>query len=161
MITRIVLGLGLALVLALGVPACTTSDFPSEKTAREALTIAKVETWREIYRANDADALDAFLANDFILISPDGTTQSKSDAVSDLRDNPWDMPEDFLYTVDGIIFPARDTAIVYGQGNSTRINSEGAPCHHSYTSSNGFKYINGQWRPVSSHPSGSSCKLID
>ncbi len=157
---RGVLKIGLTSSLVAVVVGCAPETKFDEAEARAALTHAKVETWRALYRDNDVDGLNAFLADDFTLIGPDGTTTSKSAVLADLADNPWDMPEDFLYTVDDIIFMSSRSALVYGQGNSTRTASDGSACHHNYTSSNGFRFEDGRWRPVSSHVSGGTCTPI-
>ncbi len=140
---------------------CASEASFDETQARAALTHAKVETWRALYRDNNVDDLNAFLADDFTLIGPDGTTTSKSAVLADLRDNPWNMPEDFIYTVDDIIFMSQKSALVYGQGNSTRTAPDGTACHHTYTSSNAFRFEGGHWRPVSSHVSGGTCTPIN
>ena len=151
------LSVSMITILAAG---CSSSEPFDETQARAELETLKVETWRQIYRDNDVDALDRFLADDFVLIGPNGNTQTKQDALSDMRDNPWTMPEDFLYTVEGIVFYAPTSALIYGQGNSTRIGADGKTCHHNYTSSNTLRFEQGRWRPVSSHVSGTSCTPI-
>jgi len=147
-----------AAMLVTGLFGCQpASDPPSESEARADLRTAKVETWRALYRDNDVKGLEAFLADDFVIIGTDGTVMTKREVLQDLSDNPWDMPADFLYTVTGIVFPTPTSAIVYGHGDSTR-EIDGQSCHHRYTSSNGFRYDGGRWRPVSSHVSDASCE---
>lgn len=126
----------------------------------KALTQAKVVTWRALYYNQDADGLDAFLNNGFVLIGSKGKVSTKSQEVEFLRLNPWNGPDDFLYTIEGIIFTGRDGAVLYGQGTSTREDENGKPCAHSYSSSNTFKRVNGEWRPSLSHVSGGSCEPI-
>jgi len=139
---------------------CAADQNFDEAKARAELEVLKVEIWRQIYRDNDADALDQFLADDFVLIGPSGDTQSKQDALTDMRENPWTMPGDFLYTVDDIVFHSPTSALIYGQGNSTRTDADGNTCRHTYTSSNTVRFEDGRWRPVSSHVSGASCAPI-
>ena len=57
-----------------------------------------------------------------------------------------------------ILFVDDDTAIIYGHGDSTRVNDAGEPCHHHYWSSNTLVRRDGRWRPVLSHVSGVSCE---
>lgn len=150
-----------SLAFILGTVAMTseaTAGAPvDEDAARRQLEFAKVETWRRLYRENDVDGLDAFLADDFVLIGAGGRATAKAQVLADLRENPWVMPTDFLYTVTGIIFPTPNSAIVYGHGDSTRAR-EGGVCRHSYMSSNVFRFADGRWRPVSSHVSDASCE---
>lgn len=141
-----------------GLATCAfAQDIPDEAKAREMLEHAKVQTWRALYRDNDVDGLDAFLSSDFVIIDAGGSVQTKAEILQDMRDNPWDMPEDFLYTVTGILFPTEGSAIVYGHGDSTRMRDDGTSCQHNYTSSNVFRFDQGRWRPVSSHVSDASC----
>ena len=139
-----------------GSKATETASF-DEAEARSELEGLKVHTWRQLYRENDTDGLTDFLADDFVIIGADGDTTTKAEIILDLEANPWDMPEDFLYTVTGILFPTSESAIVYGYGESTR-EREGIACLHRYTSSNVFRNDDGRWRPVSSHVSDSSCE---
>ncbi|WP_158586671.1 nuclear transport factor 2 family protein [Henriciella mobilis] len=121
-----------------------------------ALRTLKTETWPAIYASNDAEALDAFLADDFVLIAG-GSVTPKAKEVDWMRNNPWDAPEDFRYDVEGVVFIGPDAAIVYGRGLSTRATENGAPCAHSYWSSNTIRRENDRWRPVSSHVSDVTC----
>lgn len=146
----------LSVVTVLGLSACQT--VPHETSSRLALQEAKVETWRSLYRNNDADGLDSFLSDDFVIIGLNGSVQTKLEILNEMRKKPWDMPDDFLYTVTGIVFPTRGSAIVYGHGDSSRTDADGSVCHHNYTSSNVFRYTDQQWRPVSSHVSDSRCE---
>ena len=147
----------LTLILAaIAVPTVATDQTPRSE-AVSALKHAKVHTWRDLYRRNDVEGLDAFLSDDFVIIGANGSVQTKSAILEDMVANPWSMPEDFLYTVTGILFPTPDSAIVYGNGDSTRQRPDGETCSHNYTSSNGFRLENGTWRPVSSHVSDASC----
>jgi len=123
-----------------------------------ALQEAKVETLRSLYRNKDAEGLDSFLSDDFVIIGANGSVQTKLEILEDMRQNPWDMPEDFLYTVTGIVFPTQGSAIVYGHGDSSRTSTDGTVCQHNYTSSNVFRYTDQQWHPVSSHVSDSRCE---
>lgn len=79
-----------------------------------------------------------------------------------MRETPPDTRQsDFLFTIEEIVFGADNTAIVYGQGNSTRETADGQPCHHNYWSSNTFILQDGVWKPIFSHVSGVTCTPID
>ena len=127
---------------------------------RDALRTAKLETWPGLYASQDADGLDAFLADDFVMIAADGSLSPKTAEVEWLRNNPWRGAADFVYTIEDIVFLSRDAAIVYGYGQSTGADSNGAPCVHRYVSSNTFRRNGGYWRPVLSHLSGERCETI-
>ncbi|HEU4781410.1 MAG TPA: nuclear transport factor 2 family protein [Steroidobacteraceae bacterium] len=123
----------------------------------EAVTRAKVETWRQLYRQQDAEGLRRFLSDDFIVIDADGNVSKKDAEVEWLAKNKWDGPADFLYVIDRITFPAADVAIVVGHGSSTRAQEGKEPCIDTYRSSNVFRRVAGAWRPTLSHISGARC----
>lgn len=124
-----------------------------------ALRTLKTDTWPAIYASNDADALDAFLAEDFVLIAG-GSITPKAEEVDWMRKNTWEAPEDFVYEVSDVVFITPDAAIVYGRGLSTRETENGTPCRHSYWSSNTIRREGNDWRPVSSHVSDVSCEPL-
>lgn len=139
--------------------ACTSETTPPDREADiKALTTAKVEKWRALYRNHDAEGLANFLNDDFIFITGTGRTVTKQAEVDYLTNNTVDMADDFIFHVDDIIFTGPDTAIVYGTGHSTRSNDAGEPCAHTYRSSNTFKRVEGRWRPSFSHVSGAKCE---
>lgn len=80
-----------------------------------------------------------------------------------MRDNPWsgDANDDFVYRIEDIQFVNNDTAIIYGEGTSTRTTEDDRPCAHSYWSSNTLKRVDGRWRPSFSHVSGAKCEPLD
>ncbi|WP_273241039.1 DUF4440 domain-containing protein [Hyphomonas atlantica corrig.] len=144
------------LLILLG--ACTdTSAAPAPDLAQEeaVLRALKSDTWPGIYAANDADALAAFLADDFVLIG--GGVRTKADEVDWMREHSWSAPEDFRFEVDDVIFLTPDSALVYGRGLSTRETEDGTPCQHSYTSSNTLRRTADGWHAVSSHVSDATC----
>ena len=106
---------------------CTSVAAPDRETDIKALTEAKVETWRQIYRDQDAAGLAEFLDDDFVFITGTGRIVNKNDEVTYLSENTIDMAADFKFHIEDIIFTSSDTAIVYGTGKSTRENDEGNP----------------------------------
>lgn len=158
MIRMMALCCGLVMVGLTGL--AHASDKPDRAEARAALAHAKVHLWRQLYRNNDVAGLKTFLSDDFVIIGANGSEQTKADILKEMEADPWTMPDDFLYTVTGIIFPTDDSAIVYGHGDSTRQSAEGWTCAHNYTSSNVFRLDGDRWRPVSSHVSDSSCEPL-
>ena len=127
----------------------------------ETLTEKKIVIWPKLYAKRDADGLDAFLGDEFVVLNPDGSKRTKADEVKFLRETPPDNEEsDFLYTIDDIVFPTDDMAIIYGHGDSTRETEDGKPCHHNYWSSNTLVRREGEWKAVFSHVSGVTCTPI-
>lgn len=151
--------LWISVMLGTCLMACTQApNTPDRDADIKAITEAKVQTWRALYRNNDAEGLANFLNDDFVFIPGDGNAQTKKDEVDYLTNNKTNIPDDFLYHVDDIVFTGSDTAIVYGKGHSTRTNDAGEPCKHTYWSSNTFKRVEGRWRPSFSHVSGAKCE---
>ena len=148
------------LIALICLAGCATVSAPDRDADIQALTEAKVETWRQIYRDSDAAGLAAFLDDKFVFIPGGGDPLSKNDEVTYLRENDVDMAPDFQFHVEDIIFTGPDSAIVYGIGKSTRENDDGQPCAHSYRSSNTLIRKNGNWHPVFSHVSGAKCEVI-
>jgi ketosteroid isomerase-like protein len=122
-----------------------------------AVTRAKVETWRQLYRTQDAEGLRRFLTDDFVVIDGDGKISTRDAEVAWLAANEWSGPADFRYVVDRITFPAPDVAIVIGHGSGTGSGEGNVPCIDTYRSSNVFRKIEGVWRPALSHISGARC----
>ena len=126
-----------------------------------ALTEKKVEVWPRLYTERDAAGLDEFLADGFKVLEPDGSIRTKAEEIAWLQETPPDQAQnDFLFTIEEIVFAADDIAIVYGHGDSTRENEDGQPCHHNYWSSNTFIQQDGTWKPIFSHISGVTCTPI-
>jgi ketosteroid isomerase-like protein len=151
-------------LLMVGLSSCAPEPQVVHKTVDRdadivALTHAKKVTWRELYDAQDADGLAAFLADDFILIAG-GNFTPKAEEVDWLRNNSWAGPEDFVYAIEDIVFITDDAAIIYGRGSSTRTGEDGTPCAHTYISSNTLRREGDKWHPVSSHVSDSKCEPI-
>ena len=122
------------------------------------LTEKKVVVWPKLYAERDADGLDAFLADGFKVLEPDGSVRTKEEEIAWLRETPRDNESsDFLFTIEEILFATDSIAIVYGHGDSTRETDDGQPCHHNYWSSNTFILQDGVWKPVFSHISGVTC----
>ncbi|NNF68055.1 MAG: nuclear transport factor 2 family protein [Gammaproteobacteria bacterium] len=149
------------LAIAISVFAgCSSSDTPRSGAVAELKTLKQV-TWPGIYADKDAQALEAFLADDFVMLAG-GQLTPKTDEVEWLRNaGDWSPPEDFSYQVIDILMVTPDAAIVYGKGISTRENDAEQPCRHSYFSSNTLRRVNEKWHPVFSHVSDASCEVVE
>lgn len=142
--------------------SCSDQPFEFDQAkAEKELSKAKIVTWRKLYDNADADGLNKFLAEDFVLIGGESIFTTKAEEIEWLRNNKWTGPDDFVYTIKDIVFLSNDAAIVYGIGTSTRKTEDGKPCNHSYISSNTFRRENGIWRPVTSHISDVRCSPIE
>ena len=68
--------------------ACGVPNAPAGRTTDvDAVTRAKVETWRRLYQQQDADGLRRLLADDFIVIDDEGTVSTKDAEVAWLAKN--------------------------------------------------------------------------
>jgi ketosteroid isomerase-like protein len=148
------------LCLPLGLTACSGEPgaaTPAREADIETLTEAKEVAWNGFYRRRDAEGLADFLADGFILLNPDGTKESKADAVAYVRDNEWPgASSNFEYKVTAIEFYGPDTANVFGQGLFDS-SEEGEQCRMRYTSSNIFVRQGDGWHPIFSHTSPAYC----
>lgn len=123
------------------------------------LTEIKINEWPSYYKRQDADGLANFLSRDFVFITDDGSRSDYAKEVDWVRNNPWagSANDDFIYRIEDISFQSNDVAIIYGEGTSTRTTEDGAPCQHSYWSSNTLRIEDGRWKPTFSHVSGVKC----
>lgn len=123
-----------------------------------ALREAKLRAWPGFYRENDAAGLQAFLADGFVALSDDGSTEAKPEVVAWVRANKWTNAQaSFRYDIKDIAFYDADTANVYGVGSFDGKGPDGAACRLRYTSTNIFVREGGQWKPKFSHTSKAAC----
>jgi hypothetical protein len=121
---------------------------------RAALTKAKLQDWPGYYKANDADGLADFLADGFIALSDDGSSETKDEVVAWVRTNKWGGADNgFSYQISDIAFYGPDVANVYGVGS---YNTK--ECRMRYTSANIFVRDGTRWRPKFSHTSAATCE---
>ena len=147
-------------IVALVTSQAATAQEVTRQEEEAVLKELKVVDWREIYATGDADRLEQFLAEEFVLIGGSDGFTPKSKEVSSLRESGGGVPEDFLYHVEDIIWVNEDAVIIYGRGTSTRTNADGGPCYHSYLSSNVLRREDSEWHPVSSHVSDAECSAV-
>ncbi len=156
------IGLAAITLMVSGSLAISTATAGDHDEDIAELTEKKVNVWPKLYAERDADGLDQFLAAGFKMLEPGGAVRTKAEEMQWLRETPPDAePSDFIFTIEEILFPTKDLAIVYGHGDSTRTTDDGQPCHHNYWSSNTFIRQGGVWKPVFSHVSGVTCEPID
>lgn len=137
----------------MSMPAAAASCGKDEAALRE----AKVVTWPELYRRQDTDGLAAFLAESFIMVSPDGNVSTRAEEIAWVAKHPW-QPHQFSYTITRIDCPSPDVALIIGNGRSVRRDENGRVVVHSYASSNLFLLQSGRWRAAMSHVSGETSK---
>lgn len=127
-----------------------------------ALREAKLNAWPAYYKANDADGLAAFLADGFVALSDDGSSETKDQVVAWVRANKWTGGSNaFRYDIKDIAFYGPDIANVYGVGSFDGEGADGAACRMRYTSANIFVRESGRWKPKFSHTSKAACAAKD
>jgi hypothetical protein len=139
------------MVLALLLAAAAVP--PANGADVAALMRAKLTEWPEFYRTNNADGLANFLADGFVALSDDGTTETRAQVVAWVRANKWPGGDNgFSYAISDIVFYGPDVANVYGVGS---YNAD--KCRMRYTSANIFVRDGTRWRPKFSHTSTAAC----
>lgn len=126
------------------------------------LTRIKTEDWPAFYRQQDVDGLSAYLDPAFVNIAPDGSVTSRAEELAWVAGNRWN-PQGFSYTIDRFDWFADDLVLVIGTGRSLREDEQGAPCRHSYVSSNLVRRAPGAplgWQALASHVSGVRCERL-
>jgi ketosteroid isomerase-like protein len=135
---------------------------PGEAADIAALREAKLNAWPGYYKDNDADGLAVFLADGFIALSDDGSSETKTDVVAWVRANKWAGGSNgFRYDIKDIAFYGPDTANVYGVGSFDGKGADGAACRMRYTSATIFVREGGRWKPKFSHTSKAACAAKD
>ncbi len=152
-----------ALAAAFAVLAAASPVAAADRTADEAaLTVIKTQAWPGYYRTQDVDGLSVFLDEAFVNIGPDGSVSTRADELEGVRASGW-MPANFRYEIKEFVWLKDDLVIVLGKGSSDREDESGAPCRHSYVSSNLLERApetpNG-WRALSSHVSDVQCQPV-
>src|SRR5688572_19229314 len=72
----------LFLIVACGcAPTSQPAGTPGRAADLDAIRMAKVETWRQLYRNQDSAGLNDFLLDDFIVIGADGSLTTKAEEV--------------------------------------------------------------------------------
>jgi len=123
-----------------------------------ALREAKLTAWPSFYRSNDADGLAGILADGFVALSDDGSSETKTEIVAWVRSNKWaGAANGFRYEIKDIAFYSDDIANVYGVGSYDGKAADGGACRMRYTSANIFVREQGRWKPKFSHTSKAAC----
>lgn len=123
--------------------------------AREVQDLERV--WLNAYEQHDQKAMDAILADDFLITFPDGSSQNKSQVVSSLNAQAAsNRPTTKFYTEDVKARVYDDTVILTGRVVA-EWQREGKPLAKElsrYTDT--YVKRNGRWQVVASHLSNDS-----
>ena len=112
----------------------------------EILEIARA--WDEAMVRNDADAIGAFMADDWLIIGPDGSVGDRSRFLQLVASG--DLTHDVMTTEDPIVRVYGETAVVVAQGTSGGAY-KGARFHMRERATSVFVKTRGRWQCVLTH----------
>ncbi|HEV2864715.1 MAG TPA: nuclear transport factor 2 family protein [Pyrinomonadaceae bacterium] len=138
------------LVCSLGfigaVRAQTTNVSKAEQEVR-----ALERRWLDAYEQTDPAAMDAIVADDFIITFPNGSMQSKPQLMNMIRGmKAAAMPRTKFYTEDVRSRAYGDTVILMGRV-VTEYEREGKTVKEQSRYTDTYVRLNGKWRVVASH----------
>ena len=143
--------------------ALVLATFVDRNADEAALSEIKTTDWPNFYRQQDVEGLDAYLDENFVLITPDGSHSLKQDELRGVAAEPWN-PTNFEYTIIRFDWFSEDLVQVTGRGTSLRADENGEPCQHSYVSTNlvqRAQHTDLGWQALASHVSGLTCDPLD
>lgn len=120
------------------------SSFESEQRLR----FLKEFQWPKSYREQDTSLLNLILADEFVMISDDGSRTDKEFELNWIKKNTMSY-DSFWYEIKRLEIFENGSAIVDGTGHI--LNEE---LNTTYESSNFFIWRDGNWQALGSHVSG-------
>ena len=112
----------------------------------ELLRVAR--EWDEAMIANDADAIGSFMADEWVIVGPDGSVGEKGRFLELVRSGL--LTHDVMTTEDATIRVYGDTAVLIARGVSGG-TYDGQQFRELERASNVFVKNGGQWRCVLTH----------
>jgi ketosteroid isomerase-like protein len=104
--------------------------------------------WDEAMVRNDAEAIGAFMADDWLIIGPDGSVGDRARFLELVASG--DLMHDVMTTEDPIIRVYGDTAVVIAKGTSGGAY-KGAPFRMRERATSVFVRTRGRWQCVATH----------
>lgn len=126
-----------------------------QKTDLESLTYLKEVEWPKAYREQDTVLLDRILAEEFQMITDDGSWSDKAGELAYIKQFKPSY-DSFRFEIMRLDIFENNTAVVAGKGHIYATNSLGEATYSTYFSSNILIRREGLWKAVSSHVSGFS-----
>lgn len=109
--------------------------------------------WPKAYREQDTKLLDDILADEFQMVSGDGTWSSKAEELDYIKKNKPSYAS-FQFTIKRLDIFENGTAVVAGMGTIKGKTADGKNYVTQYQSSNILIKRNGKWKAIASHVSG-------
>lgn len=106
------------------------------------------DEWDRAMVTNDAEAIGAFMADDWTIIGPDGSVGDKQRFLAFVKSG--DLKHHTMTTEDATVRVYGETAVVTARGVSAG-TYQGQPFHEVERSSSVFVKESGRWRCVLTH----------
>jgi uncharacterized protein (TIGR02246 family) len=132
--------------------ATAMPDSSKEAAAVAAAEVKKVEReWLDAYEKHDAEAMDRFVAEDFVITFANGTRQTKPQLMAEIR-KPRDasQPAPKFTTEDVTARTYGDTVILTGRV-VTEITGGDKTVRHESSYTDTYVKKDGRWQVVASH----------
>ena len=113
---------------------------------QELLEIARA--WDEAMVSNDAEAIGAFMADDWLIIGPDGSVGDRARFLQLVASG--ELTHDVMTTEDPVVRVYGDTALLIAQGTSGG-TYRGTPFRMRERGTSVFVKTRGQWQCVLTH----------
>ena len=123
-----------------------------ERSDEEVLREIKEVLWPRAYATQDVELLDHLLAEEFQLISAEGSWSTKAEEIAWLRENAPGY-DSLVFTIKRLDVFENGTAVVAGQGDVAGTGEDG-PWTMTYQSTNVLIKRDGRWQAIASHVSG-------
>ncbi len=124
-----------------------------QKTDLEILTYLKEVEWPKAYREQDVQLLDRILAEEFQMISNDGSWSTKAQELADIQKSK-PTYDSFRFEIKRLEIFENQTAVIAGEGHIYASDKSGKKTYTTYQSSNILIKRRGLWKAINSHVSG-------
>jgi ketosteroid isomerase-like protein len=117
-----------------------------------------IRHWDQAMIANDAEAIGRFMADEWIIVGPDGSVSSKADFLSQVASGA--LTHDEMTSEDIDLRRYGDTVVVIARGVSSG-RYEGQPFRLTERGSNVFVWRGDRWQCVLTHLSTLATDEVD
>ncbi|HYC61985.1 MAG TPA: nuclear transport factor 2 family protein [Thermoanaerobaculia bacterium] len=141
----------IAIVLAALMLRCSALPPVVESSANAEREVRKLErAWLDAYEQYDTAAMNAIVADDFVITFPDGSTQTKAQVVASIKTPPPPGNSTRFHTTETRARVYGDTVVLTGNVIGTYSqNGKSSSEHYRYTDT--YVKQGGRWQVVASH----------
>jgi len=129
------------------------------RTAQDGATQVRAleREWLDAYESRDAKAMKRIVADDFVILFPDGKSQSKADILAQLEGGlASSRPSPKFHTEDVLARGYGDTVVLTGKVITTMQRKDGPASTSVMRYTDTYVRRNGRWQVVASHLSNGS-----